>query len=214
MKARSPKNLKKVFEHQRRLSVLKFILMASIILLFLFIFIGSSFFQDRGVVMKEENSSSVMLEQIAEKHVLNPNFEGVDAQDQPYKVIAKSANQETENQINLIEPIGEITLKNGTTVRLVAASGVLTEGNTQLDLKGDVHFNYEECSVDTQEAHANLSDRSVQGTQVYSKCPQGTINAGGFLVDHEKNVVTYTNRPHLVIQKKVSNDTKENAHKE
>ncbi len=196
-----PKNLKRALAHQKRLSVLKFLIIGGAVLAAVLIIVVPYCFDHKNSVL-QENKKNEDQKNITEKQILEPHFEGIDEKNQPYHIKAQYATQVSEEQVDLTSPEGELTLASGEKINIRANEGVLTGQNKYLDLKGDVKLDYVDCSVITNEAHADLETKMVQGGKVRSFCPEGVINAGGFTVDQERGIVTYKDRPHLILQGK------------
>lgn len=192
------KTLKKALKHQRIFGILKIILIGCGVGGLFLIFMAPSFFNQSVIQQRAESDISQSSE--TEKQILNPHFEGTDDENQPYTVRAKLANQVSEDQVDLTNPEGEIGLKDGEKMKIQADQGTLTNQNKELDLEGDVQFNYVDCVVLTPQAHANFENKTVQGGKVRSLCPEGVIEAGSFSVDQKQGIVTYTNRPHLILK--------------
>lgn len=200
MIGRTPKDLKRALRRQKRLSRLKFLLVGGVFLAVILILWSFYYFRPRADVLQENKAQETSQDSLeTEKHILHPHFEGVDGQGQSYHVKANLATQVSDEQIDLAKPEGELDLKNGEKVNIRALKGALTDKNKYLDLKGDVQLDYGKCKVMTQEAQANLETRTVEGGEVYSRCPEGIIKAQKFEVDQKKGIVTYKGRPHLIV---------------
>lgn len=194
----APKALKRALKHQKRLSILKFLIMGLAALTIVLIIGVPYYFDSKNRVLQEEKKKDV-TEEVSEKKILAPHFEGVDEKNQPYFVKAEDAIQISEEQIDLTHPEGEIVLTNGEKMSVSANEGVLTHQNKRLDLTGDVKLDYANCRVRADQAQADLETKIVQGGKVLSHCPEGMIKAGGFKVDQERGIVTYEDRPHLIL---------------
>ncbi len=195
---RTPKALKRALKYQKRLSVLKLFIIGGVCLTVFLIILMPYYFDHKNNAL-QENKKNEAQEKITEKQILEPHFEGVDEKNQPYHIKAQYATQTSEEQIDLNYPEGELLLTNGEKIGIKANSGVLTGQNKYLDLKGDVKLDYVQCTVVTHEAHADLETKKVEGGKVRSLCPEGVINAGAFSVDQDRGIVTYKERPHLVL---------------
>ena len=202
MNAHLKKNLlKALLRRQQRLGLLKLFLLVGAFLTLVLIFFGSTFFESKHII--EENSGDAAKEatELDKKQLLNPRFEGLDEKNQPFVVEAHLATQVSDDLVNLIEPKGNISLLNGEQMMIEAHTGKLTDQNRKLDLEGDVKFNHIGCVVMTDKAHADLETKSVEShTSTFSQCPEGEIQAGGFILQQEKGSLIYTDRPHLVLQ--------------
>ena len=139
------------------------------------------------------------------------HFSGIDKKNRPYTVTADSAQQQAadRNDINLENPLAELTLKSDTAnpgwVALRAAHGQYREDPGLITLQGDVHL-YEDQGYEIHSSEAAIdldngiawSDKPTEG-----QGPRGTIHAQGFQMRDEDNTIVFTGPGTLVLQ---SND--------
>ncbi|MBB4312262.1 LPS export ABC transporter periplasmic protein LptC [Roseospira marina] len=136
--------------------------------------------------------------------LVNPRFHGVDAQDQPYTLVAEAAEEvpEDPDRVNLDKPQGDITLGGGRWLSLRGNAGLYSKADRTLNLDGDVMLYRDDgFEFHTDEARIDLETNSAHGTDpVRGQGPDGTINSDGFVMVDGGRVVTFTGRAHLVLQ--------------
>jgi lipopolysaccharide export system protein LptC len=139
-------------------------------------------------VPKSENLEDVMLK---------PHYQGIDAHNQPYTVIAERATQIDKNTVELAT-INADMLKNGsdgkdTWMALTAQKGELNTETKQMLLSGGVSMFYEggyefrsdHAQVDIQKGSA-VGDSAVEG-----QGPMGTLTANSFEVNDHGRVIHF-----------------------
>jgi len=135
--------------------------------------------------------------------MVNPRFDGADAQNQPYRLTADLATQQpgNENLIDLDRPAGDITLDSGAWLALAARSGQYLRDRDILDLTGDVSlFHDRGFELRTQSAEIDLKHGTASGDEpVEGQGDAGVISSEGFRVlDHGERIV-FTGKSHLVL---------------
>lgn len=118
-----------------------------------------------------------------QNELLQPKFESVDEKDQPYTVTAALATQSRENPdiVNLKEPVGNMTLKDGGWVEIEAHTGIYEQREEKLFLSGAVKLtNDGGYTLTSDEMRINLNtSEAFSDKDVNVQGPDGTIDATG-----------------------------------
>jgi len=150
--------------------------------------------------------SSISPEFAQNLAMVNPRFDGVDKQGRPYSLTAAEALQiKTDaNEVDLLQPSGDMTLEDGTWLSLSADHGLYRRKEELLDLTGNVSFFHDEgfelrspaAAVDFRSGVAS-SDAGVEG-----QGPSGTLAAEGFEFRDEGMTILFQGQSHMVIYNK------------
>jgi len=146
----------------------------------------------------------------------NPQFHGLDKSYQPFNVTAKTATQEDENTVTLDHPIGDISLKSGAWLSVLANSGIFKVKEKDLDLTGSVEmFTDAGYEFRMEHMHANVGDKTAfTHDEVRGQGIPGTLIAkGGAQVDSAGERVLF-NGPVFVTIYPSQNDDKKKETKE
>lgn len=130
--------------------------------------------EEQVIMPMEEATKAPSLKDrsISKNELLNPKFESVDNQNQPYKITAKRAVQGevNENLIMLEHPSGVITMEDGGKITMQSKTGAYRQDTERFFLEGDVFLEHEEgYKLQTEEAHIDLkqgfawSEKDVNG---------------------------------------------------
>lgn len=135
--------------------------------------------------------------------LVNPRFHGLDDKEQPYTLIAVSAEEKAGNpdRVDLSRPQGDIMLQHGRWIALQGSTGVYSKLERTLDLAGDVSL-YRDDGFEfrTEQAHVDLLTSTAHGDQpVRGQGPDGTIRAQGFELVDGGAVVHFTGRSRLLL---------------
>lgn len=122
-----------------------------------------------------------------------PNFQGMDAKNQPYSVTADVAEQQDDGTVLLKQMQADISLSNGTWLAFMADIGVFNPDKNTLLLPEKVNVFYDagyemrasEVFIDLKKATAT-STKPVEGQGML-----GTLNADGFSVDNERQYIIF-----------------------
>lgn len=114
--------------------------------------------------------------------MLKPNYQGVDADNQPYTVIADKATQLDKDLVELENISADMLRADGKWLALKALQGTLDNKTKKLELEGAVNLFYdggiefrtERALVDIQQGTA-YGDAPVEG-----QSPMGRLRADGF----------------------------------
>jgi lipopolysaccharide export system protein LptC len=130
-----------------------------------------------------------------------PHFNGVDQHDRPYTVTARSARQTTQDRVDMVAPIGDMSLANGSWLRGEGARGVYITPTGQLDLQGNVTL-YRDDGITLQTDTATLDVKSGAASsadKVHVEGPFGTLDAQGFTVLDHGSVVQFAGPARLLL---------------
>lgn len=128
-------------------------------------------------------------------------YNGVDEQERPYTVTADFARQTTPDRVDLTNPVGDMTLANGTWLRGEGRQGVYMQQEGQLDLSGNVIL-YRDDGITLQTDAATLDVKSGSAStasMVHVEGPFGTLDAQGFTVLDHGSVVQFTGPGRLLL---------------
>lgn len=132
---------------------------------------------------------------LAKNELLNPKFESVDQDLNPFTVTASRAlqNQENANLLKLENPNGNMTLKDGQSLLINALNGTYEQEEEKLFLEQDVQLKHQSgYTLTTQELRVDLkngqafSDKDVEITGV-----DGHIKAKGLKGDTNTEILIF-----------------------
>lgn len=142
------------------------------------------------------------LDDATDDQMLNPRYTGIDRNDQPYTVTARTAKRQTGNKnvIDLEQPQADITLKDGRWITVRSTAGVYNQQSEILDLAGDVNLYQDEgYEIVTETARLDLRAGTASGTdRVHGHGPTGEIESEGFSVDKTSNTLVFTGTARLI----------------
>jgi lipopolysaccharide export system protein LptC len=124
--------------------------------------------------------------------MLNPRFQGVDSQNQPYNIVADQATQQTKDLFLLENITADISLRQGGWVSLTAKHGLMSLPQKTVDLSEEVHiFSDSGHEVSTTFAHVDIRNNIISSEKpVHMQGPFGILDAQGFVLrQNEKKIV-------------------------
>jgi lipopolysaccharide export system protein LptC len=129
----------------------------------------------------------------APTQMINAQFHGLDKENQPFNVTAKTATQQNENTLLLDKVAGDISLKTGVWLSVTANSGIFTVKDRLLDLKGAIDmFNDEGYEFRTEVLHVNVGQKTaVTHAHVEGQGALGTLKAEGADFDGKTGVIIF-----------------------
>jgi len=135
--------------------------------------------------------------------LVNPRFLGLDDKEQPYTLIARSAEEHSDdpNLVDLDNPQGDILLNEGRWVALNGDTGLYSKQDRTLDLWGNVTLYRDDgFEFKSETAHLNLDDSSGHGDDpVKGQWPDGTIQSEGFELIDGGAVINFTGHANLLL---------------
>jgi lipopolysaccharide export system protein LptC len=151
-------------------------------------------------VIKRDSGVRIAFTSIVKKgptsqtQMLGARFHGLDKDNQPYNVTAKTATQIDDDTLGLDQPTGDISLKSGAWLSVAGNTGVFRMKEKELDLKGSIEmFDNEGYEFRTERMHVNVGNKTaVTHDEVRGQGPLGKLRAmSGAEVDGNSQVVTF-----------------------
>ena len=147
--------------------------------------------------------SDIRIETAGGQRVINARFTGVDSENRPFSITAKSVVQtrSDDNGVELAEPKADVTLASNSWVAISAPKGIFRRDKEILDLSGGVDlFHDEGYEFRTGEARLNFRT-SVASSQspVWGQGPFGMIEAEGFRVIGTGDSIFFTGKSRLLV---------------
>ncbi len=130
-----------------------------------------------------------------------PRYNGVDDEGHRYTITADTARQVSADRINLVAPVGDLTMQNGTWIWVTSKAGVYLQQAQQLDLSGDVTIYRDDgITLATDSAAIDLKEGAAAGSaRVHVEGPFGTLDAQNFSVLDRGAVIQFAGPGHLVL---------------
>lgn len=146
-------------------------------------------------------TSTEPLEKAKQNIMLKPHYQGLDAKNQPYTVIAERAVQQDRDTVSLESIRADMAQQDGNWFALNAAAGTLNMTEKQLTLSGGVtvfadggyEFYSDQAYVDIQNGSAK-SDTAVRG-----QGPAGTLAADRFSYDGDNSIIHFNGSVKVVL---------------
>ncbi len=131
----------------------------------------------------------------------HPRYHGLDEKGRPYTVSADHADRDGPLRLNLKNPVGDVTMENGTWLLLRAKSGVFMQHANELDLQDQVTLYRQDGTVMTSAtATMNLKQGAATSNDfTHAEGPFGTLDAQGFTLVDRGSVVQFHGPAHLVL---------------
>lgn len=137
--------------------------------------------------------SSIPKSGILQNIMSNPHYQGVDARNRPYTVVAEKAHQIDKDNVSLDKVRADMGLNNGVWISLNSGSGQLNLLTKQLELRDGVdvfydsgyEFRSDHVKVDIQKSSA-YGDAPVEG-----QGPMGTLKADSFSLEDHGNIIHF-----------------------
>jgi lipopolysaccharide export system protein LptC len=157
---------------------------------------------------RANNAARIALRQLAGQveggEVIDAHYHGVDDQGRPYTLTAAVATQEGTEKIKLTQPIGDMTLQNGTWLSMKSKLGVFIQHTNLLDLWQDVVLYRDDgTTLYTQSMSMDLKSGAAASAQpVHAEGPFGVLDAQGFALVDKGDVVQFSGPARLVLNGK------------
>ena len=128
-------------------------------------------------------------------------YRGVDDQGRPYTVTAKIAKQVTPERVNLVSPVGDISLNDGSWLQVQSKDGVYMQHSSILDLSHDVVLYRDDgTTMTTDSATVDFKSGAASGSEpVHAEGPFGTLDAQGFITTDNGAALQFTGPAQLVL---------------
>jgi len=141
--------------------------------------------------------------QIQDLRMVEPHYTGVDKEQRPFTVTAKTARQTNQDDdlMALEAPKANIKSREGSWLVVTGDTGVYQAQAKYLDLAGHVMLFQDKGYVfQTDAARVNLDNGTSEGHDaVTGKGPGGTITAEGFSASHDGSSVIFTGHAVMVM---------------
>jgi lipopolysaccharide export system protein LptC len=136
-----------------------------------------------------ENAIRVVFSHIPKRDamqniMMKPHYQGVDAHNQPYTVIAQKAIQLDKENVSLESVRGDMTMGNGAWMAVNSGTGKINITTKRLDLHKQVNMFYEGgYEFRSDYAHIDMDKGTAYGNlPVEGQGPPGTLTADSFSV--------------------------------
>ena len=148
--------------------------------------------------------SALQAKATEDPNMLNPRYQGIDKDNQPFTVTADVAFNAAPNspRVELEMPKADITLKDGSWLVLSAETGLYGREALILDLAGRVNL-YHDSGYEfrTEKARVELEKGIAHGTDpVHGEGPFGNVDSQGFRILEKGRTVIFTGRTKLVLR--------------
>jgi lipopolysaccharide export system protein LptC len=131
----------------------------------------------------------------------SPRYRGYDGQNQPYTVVAESADRVGPERFNLRLPRGDLTLQNGTWLEVRSKKGAYFQHPSLLDMFQDVMLYRQDGTIlNTSAATVDIQRGAVtSNAYTHAEGPFGQLDAEGFTLLDKGNVVQFHGPAKLVL---------------
>lgn len=140
---------------------------------------------------------------VGKNELLNPHFESVDKNNQPYEITADRAVQgsQVEQMVLLINPKGNMTMSSGEKAYMEAKNGAFRQDNNRVVLEGAVKLTHQNGYVlNTEKLNIDLNN-SLAWTEVDVQIngPDGSIDARGMKANDTTGLLEFTGPAKMII---------------
>jgi lipopolysaccharide export system protein LptC len=133
--------------------------------------------------------------------MVNLRYHGMDGRDRPYTVSADAALRDGPERLNLVTPIGDVSMPNGTWLLLRAKKGVFIQHSNELDLADAVTlYRQDGTTMTSATATMNLKQGAATSNDyTHAEGPFGTLDAEGFTLVDKGSVIQFRGPAKLVL---------------
>lgn len=187
--------------------ILKFILPISAIT----IFVAMLFFAEG-----KDKTAKITVENISPKHINkdditsvgvmeNPRIQGLDADNQPYSIMAEQAWQENSNLVVMRNITADITTESGSWLSAIAGAGQYFITENVANLQGGVEMFISDeqnaiTQIQAQDAQLDIKNSIISSQNPISvKSDMADFAAGGFIANRIEEKITFTGPIKLTI---------------
>jgi len=190
--------------YTRFVRVMRLVLPLAALALIAVLFLGSGVSETSIAPVQEESVPVLKEKRIAQNELLNPKFESVDKESQPYVITADRAIQGEVNKdlVMLERPIGVMDMDGGVQLQVRSDTGAYRQDTERFLLEGGVVMRHTDgYTLNTNEAHIDLkqnlawSEKDVSGTG-----PDLVIDAKGVQANGETGEIVFTGPAKLVLE--------------
>jgi len=147
---------------------------------------------------KGENASRLVFSSVTpnehmQPEMINPNYQGLDAKNNPYTVAADKAIQKDKDTVTLIGIRADMQQANGTWLALNSGSGEMNMKTRMMLLMGGVNMFYEGgYEFETDHAQVDINKGTAYGdTVIKGQGPMGTLQAKSFEVEDRGRIIRF-----------------------
>jgi lipopolysaccharide export system protein LptC len=144
------------------------------------------------------------LSQARDLRMVNLHYSGTDRHNRPFTVTADAARQrpEVDDLVELEGPKADLTTESDSWLALTAYSGIYRPQSQLLDLFGSVElFQDKGNEFKTDSAHVDMAKGTASGDDpIEGHGPFGTIEAEGFRVENQGEIIIFTGNTRLVLE--------------
>jgi lipopolysaccharide export system protein LptC len=149
------------------------------------------------------------IAQLRDQKMINPRYTGVDKDRRPFTVTADAGRQNSsdangdDNLVALDGPKADILTKEGAWVVVTGDTGIYQAQTHFLDLFGHVTlFHDKGYEFKTSSARVDLDTSTAEGHEpITGDGPSGTVSGEGFRVLQKGDIVIFTGKNHLVLDR-------------
>ncbi len=133
--------------------------------------------------------------------LVEPHYRGVDARGRPYTLTADTATQISPERVNLVAPIGDVTLDGARWMMVQSKDGVFLQHRDLLDLSGDVQLYRDDgVTLRTQSAAVDLKQGAAASSdRTHAEGPFGQLDAQGFTLLDKGSAIQFQGPARLIL---------------
>jgi len=133
--------------------------------------------------------------------MVRPSYRGVDDAKRLYTISADTADRAGPERLNLVAPIGDITLQNGTWLEGRGKTGVFIQHANELDLaNGVMLYRQDGTMMWSKTATMNFKlGAATSNDYTHAEGPFGTLDAEGFTMVDKGSVIQFRGPAKLVL---------------
>lgn len=137
--------------------------------------------------------SNIPKSETLQNEMLKPHYQGLDAKNNPYTVVADKAVQKDKNTVLLYSIRADMMQKDGAWLALNSGNGELNLEAKQLSLSGGVDMFYEGgYEFESDHAQVDIASGSAYGdSPVKGQGPLGTLQAKSFEVERRGEIIRF-----------------------
>ncbi len=141
------------------------------------------------------------LSALSNGQMVNLRYHGMDGRDRPYTVSAETALRADPERLNLVNPIGDVSMPNGSWLELRAKKGVFIQHINELDLEDNVTlYRADGTTMTSATATMNLKQGAATSNDyTHAEGPFGTLDAEGFTLVDKGAVIQFRGPAKLVL---------------
>lgn len=155
--------------------------------------------QTRIAPMKDETERPT----IGKNELLNPRFESVDGENRPYRLTAKRAAQDEQDETRVLleKPVADMMLEHGHWLAIEATEGTFQQEQRKLWLRGQVRlFHDGGYQLETPELQIDIEKNlATSEKDVHGQGPEGTLEAHGLRGSSSDGTLIFTGPAKLVL---------------